>query len=136
MGAERTPQIRQNIVIAIVLGMRLLLPLDGAPVYFFVLIFSFFQWDFYSNVLYPTLIMDYFSTLEYFNNLSLDKLLLLDQAIEQQQVLAGQTIYDQGNWGTHLDIVAVGQVRLLKTIGGQSKTLRTLVKEHFGGKWP
>ncbi|NEQ99123.1 MAG: cyclic nucleotide-binding domain-containing protein [Cyanothece sp. SIO2G6] len=69
-----------------------------------------------------------------FNNLSLDELLLLDQAIEQQQVLAGQTIYDQGNWGTHLYIVAAGQVRLTKTIGGQSKTLRTLSKEQFFGE--
>ncbi|MGK7890959.1 MAG: HEAT repeat domain-containing protein [Leptolyngbyaceae cyanobacterium] len=69
-----------------------------------------------------------------FNNLSLDELLLLDQAIEQQQVLAGQTIYDQGSWGTHLYIVAAGQVRLIKTVGNQSRTLRTLAKEEFFGE--
>jgi HEAT repeat protein len=45
--------------------MRLLLTLDVVPVYYALLIVVFFQWDFHNSILYPSLLTDYFTTLEY-----------------------------------------------------------------------
>lgn len=53
------------ISIALTLVMRCLLILDFSAVYYLLLIFIFFQWDFHNNILYPGLLTDYFTTLEY-----------------------------------------------------------------------
>ena len=52
-----------SIVLAI--ALRFLLTLDTTVVYYLLLIFIFFQWDFHNDVLYPSLLTDYFTTLEY-----------------------------------------------------------------------
>lgn len=68
-----------------------------------------------------------------FKNLSLEELLLIDKALEQEQVLAGQTIFSEGKWGTHLYIIAEGSVRIVKDFDGESQDLRHLsVGEYFG----
>ncbi len=51
--------------IAIVLALRFLLNLEATPVYYILLIIIFFHWDFHNNILYPSLLTDYFTTLEY-----------------------------------------------------------------------
>ena len=48
-----------------ILGLRLLVELDTVWVYYLLLIVIFFQWDFYNNLLYPGLLTDYFTTIEY-----------------------------------------------------------------------
>ncbi len=53
------------IAIALTLAMRCLLILDVSAVYYLLLVFIFFQWDFHNNILYPGLLTDYFTTLEY-----------------------------------------------------------------------
>jgi HEAT repeat protein len=68
-----------------------------------------------------------------FKNLSLEELLLIDKALEQEQVLAGQTIFSEGKWGTHLYIIAEGSVRIVKEFDGEPQDLRHLgVGEYFG----
>ncbi|NET10528.1 MAG: cyclic nucleotide-binding domain-containing protein [Symploca sp. SIO2B6] len=69
-----------------------------------------------------------------FKNLSLDELRLIDEAIEQEQVLANQTIYAEGNWGSHLYIIADGHVQLMKTIDDQPHPIRTLAPEQYFGE--
>ncbi len=44
-----------------------------------------------------------------FKNLSLDELYQIDEALEQRQVLAGETIYTEGSWGNNLYIIAEGK---------------------------
>ncbi|OKH19376.1 cyclic nucleotide-binding domain-containing protein [[Limnothrix rosea] IAM M-220] len=51
--------------IPVILGLRFLLNYDSPYLYYLLLIAIFFQWDFHNNVLYPSLLTDYFSTLEY-----------------------------------------------------------------------
>ncbi len=53
------------ISIPVVLGLRLLLRQESPYAYYALLIAIFFQWDFHNNVLYPSLLTDYFTTLEY-----------------------------------------------------------------------
>jgi len=68
-----------------------------------------------------------------FKNLSLDQLLLIDQAIEQETVLAGTIIFAEGSWCTHFYIIADGCVRIVKTLDGQQRELKQLtVGHHFG----
>ena len=50
---------------ALALGLRMLLTRESSYVYYILLIAVFFQWDFHNNVLYPSLLTDYFTTLEY-----------------------------------------------------------------------
>jgi HEAT repeat protein len=62
------PQVFRSVLlvsIAIMLGLRLLINLDVAWVYYVLLIVIFFQWDFNNNLLYPGLLTDYFTTIEY-----------------------------------------------------------------------
>ena len=47
------------------IALRGLLQLDSTVVYYGLLIAVFFQWDFYNNILYPSLVIDYFTALEY-----------------------------------------------------------------------
>ncbi|HHP7229690.1 MAG TPA: HEAT repeat domain-containing protein [Xenococcaceae cyanobacterium] len=51
--------------IATAVTLRLLLNCDSVAVYYLLLIGIFFQWDFYNNILYPSLLTDYFTSLEY-----------------------------------------------------------------------
>ena len=68
-----------------------------------------------------------------FKNLSLDELLLIDQALEQEYVPAGETIFNEGNWGGHLYIIGEGSVRLIKEIDGEQQDLNYLsAGQHFG----
>lgn len=53
------------VSIAIALSLRGLLTLDTPIVYYALLIAVFFQWDFYNNILYPSLVIDYFTSVEY-----------------------------------------------------------------------
>ncbi len=53
------------ISIAAIIGLRLLLLQESSYAYYALLIAIFFQWDFHNNVLYPSLLTDYFTTLEY-----------------------------------------------------------------------
>ena len=62
------PQIFRYVLlvsIAAMLGLRLLINFDATWVYYVLLIVIFFQWDFNNNLLYPGLLTDYFTTLEY-----------------------------------------------------------------------
>ncbi len=53
------------VAIAMCLALRGLLTLDIVPIYYILLIAIFFQWDFHNNILYASLLTDYFTTLEY-----------------------------------------------------------------------
>ncbi len=62
------PQLFRAVLlgsIPAVLGLRLLLTQESPYGYYVLLIAVFFQWDFHNNVLYPSLLTDYFTTLEY-----------------------------------------------------------------------
>ncbi|WP_253274142.1 cyclic nucleotide-binding domain-containing protein [Myxosarcina sp. GI1] len=50
---------------AIALGLWFLLSLSATWIYYILLIVIFFQWDFHNNILYPSLLTDYLTTLEY-----------------------------------------------------------------------
>lgn len=68
-----------------------------------------------------------------FKNLSLDELVLIDQALEQEHKLAGETIFSEGSWCTHFYIIAEGKVQILKDIDAQSRDLKQLsIGEYFG----
>ena len=69
-----------------------------------------------------------------FKYLSLDELLLIDKSLEQIQVLGGQTIFAEGDWGAHLYIIADGIVQLVKTIEGSSRELYQLKQEQYFGE--
>ncbi|MEL6249651.1 MAG: cyclic nucleotide-binding domain-containing protein, partial [Cyanobacteria bacterium J06627_15] len=69
-----------------------------------------------------------------FKNLSLDELLLIDQSLEPAQALASETIFAEGDWGTHLYIIATGTVQLVKAIDGQRRELKQLTKEQYFGE--
>ena len=72
-------------------------------------------------------------TVALFKNLSLDELLLIDKSLEQTQVFAGDTIFTEGDWGTHLYIIASGTVQLMKNIKGVPRELKQLRQgQHFG----
>ena len=51
--------------VAIAITLRCLLNWDSSLIYYGLLIAVFFQWDFYNNILYPSLVIDYFTALEY-----------------------------------------------------------------------
>lgn len=62
------PQVFRYVLlisIATMLGLRFLTGLDVTWTYYILLITIFFQWDFNNNILYPGLLTDYFTTLEY-----------------------------------------------------------------------
>ncbi len=69
-----------------------------------------------------------------FRNLSLDELLLIDQGLEQVQVLAGQTIFAEGDSGFHLFIMATGRVQLVKAIDGSEQTVAQLGRGQYFGE--
>ncbi|MEO0846248.1 MAG: cyclic nucleotide-binding domain-containing protein, partial [Cyanobacteria bacterium J06648_1] len=62
------PQLFRTVLLgsmALMLGLRWLVSLDTTWVYYVLLMVIFFQWDFYNNLLYPGLLTDYFTTIEY-----------------------------------------------------------------------
>ncbi|MGV2828460.1 cyclic nucleotide-binding domain-containing protein [Myxosarcina sp. GI1(2024)] len=69
-----------------------------------------------------------------FKNLSLDELFLIDKALETERVLAGETIYTEGSWGSHLYIIADGRVRLVKQVDGKQQELERLAAEEYFGE--
>ena len=63
-----SPQLFRYVLlisIFVILGLRFVLTIDSPAVYYLLLIAIFFQWDFHNNILYPSLLTDYFTTLEY-----------------------------------------------------------------------
>ena len=64
---SRPQAFRYVLVISIttMLGLKFLIDLDATWTYYILLITIFFQWDFNNNILYPGLLTDYFTTLEY-----------------------------------------------------------------------
>ncbi|MEO1353060.1 MAG: cyclic nucleotide-binding domain-containing protein [Cyanobacteria bacterium J06635_15] len=69
-----------------------------------------------------------------FKNLSLDELLLIDKSLEQTQVLASRTIFAEGDWGSHLYIIADGTVQLVKNIDGNLRKLKQLQQGQYFGE--
>ena len=69
-----------------------------------------------------------------FKNLSLDELLLIDKSLEQAHVLAGETIFTEGEWGAHLYIIADGTVQLVKDIDGIQRELKQLGQGQYFGE--
>jgi len=68
-----------------------------------------------------------------FKNLSLDELLQIDRTLESEQYLAGDTIFSEASWGTHLYIVAEGHVKIIKEIDGETTEIKRLgVGQYFG----
>jgi hypothetical protein len=62
------PQVFRYVLlgsIVLMVGLRWLINLDATWVYYVLLMAIFFQWDFYNNLLYPGLLTDYFTILEY-----------------------------------------------------------------------
>ncbi|MEO0986819.1 MAG: cyclic nucleotide-binding domain-containing protein [Cyanobacteria bacterium J06639_14] len=69
-----------------------------------------------------------------FKNLSLDELLLIDKSLEQTQVLASEVIFAEGDWGSHLYIIADGTVQLVKKIDGAPRELKQLQQGQYFGE--
>lgn len=69
-----------------------------------------------------------------FKNLSLDELFSIDQALEQKQVLAGETIYTEGSWGGHLYIIAQGKVQIVKELDGEQQEIKQLTTGQYFGE--
>ena len=69
-----------------------------------------------------------------FKNLSLDELFPIDQALEQKQVLAGETIYTEGSWGGHLYIIATGRIQIVKQLDGEQEEIKQLTTGQYFGE--
>ncbi|MEO1670237.1 MAG: cyclic nucleotide-binding domain-containing protein [Cyanobacteria bacterium J06631_2] len=69
-----------------------------------------------------------------FKNLSLDELFPIDKALEQKQVLAGETIYTEGSWGGQLYIIAAGKVQIIKELNGASQEIKQLTRGQYFGE--
>ncbi len=69
-----------------------------------------------------------------FQNLSLDELLLIDEAIEPQQFMASETIFEEGSWGSHLYILASGTVQLVKTVDDEPREIKQLMTGNYFGE--
>lgn len=68
-----------------------------------------------------------------FKNLSLDELFPIDRALEQRQVLAGETIYTEGSWGSYFYIIAEGKVQIVKQLDGEQQEIKQLsTGQYFG----
>ncbi|MEM8638510.1 MAG: cyclic nucleotide-binding domain-containing protein [Cyanobacteria bacterium P01_G01_bin.54] len=75
----------------------------------------------------------FLKTVALFKNLSLDELLLIEKSAEISHALAGETIFNEGEWGAHLYIVVEGTVQLVKEIDQIPQELKQLQKsQHFG----
>jgi HEAT repeat protein len=69
-----------------------------------------------------------------FKNLSLDELLLIDEALEQEQVLADTTIFAEGDWGSHLYILAEGAVKIVKTLDDRLEQIDLITRGQYFGE--
>ena len=69
-----------------------------------------------------------------FKNLSLDELFQIDEALEQKQVRAGETIYTEGNWGNNLYIIANGSIQILKELDGEPEEIKRLTTGQYFGE--
>ncbi|MGD1856325.1 MAG: cyclic nucleotide-binding domain-containing protein [Leptolyngbyaceae cyanobacterium] len=69
-----------------------------------------------------------------FQNLSLDELLLIDEALVLQQLLAGETIFEEGSWGSHLYIIASGEVQIVKTVDDEQREIKQLLAGNYFGE--
>ncbi|MBW4535348.1 MAG: cyclic nucleotide-binding domain-containing protein [Pleurocapsa minor HA4230-MV1] len=69
-----------------------------------------------------------------FKNLSLDELFSIDQALEQKQVLGGETIYTEGSWGGHLYIIAAGKIQIIKELDGEQQVIKQLTTGQYFGE--
>ncbi|MEL6929696.1 MAG: cyclic nucleotide-binding domain-containing protein [Cyanobacteria bacterium J06600_6] len=69
-----------------------------------------------------------------FKNLSLDELFSIDRALEQKQVLAGETIYTEGSWGGQLYIIAAGRVQIIKELNGEQEEIKQLTTGQYFGE--
>lgn len=69
-----------------------------------------------------------------FKNLSLDELFPIDKALEQRQVLAGETIYTEGSWGWHLYIIAQGKIQIVKELDGEQQEIKQLTTGQYFGE--
>lgn len=73
-------------------------------------------------------------TVALFKNLSLDELFPIDQALEQKQVLTGETIYKEGSWGSNLYIVASGKIQIVKDLDGKQQEIKQLTTGQYFGE--
>ncbi|ESA33351.1 cyclic nucleotide-binding protein [Leptolyngbya sp. Heron Island J] len=69
-----------------------------------------------------------------FQNLSLDELLLIDEAIVPQQFMASETIFEEGSWGSHLYIIASGAVQIVKTVDDEQREIKQLAAGNYFGE--
>lgn len=69
-----------------------------------------------------------------FQNLSLDELLLIDEALVPQQFMAGATVFEEGSWGAHLYIIASGTVQIVKTVDDEQKEIKQLAMGNYFGE--
>ncbi|MBE9046200.1 cyclic nucleotide-binding domain-containing protein [Pleurocapsales cyanobacterium LEGE 10410] len=69
-----------------------------------------------------------------FKNLSLDELFPIDRALEQRQVMAGETIYTEGSWGWHLYIIAEGRIQIVKDFDGEQHEIKQLTTGQYFGE--
>ena len=69
-----------------------------------------------------------------FKNLSLDELFPIDKALEQKQILAGESIYTEGSWGSHLYIIAEGRIQIVKQLDGEQQEIKQLTKGQYFGE--
>lgn len=69
-----------------------------------------------------------------FQNLSLDELLLIDEALVPQQFIASETIFEEGSWGSHLYIIASGTVQIVKTVDDEQREIKQLVTGNYFGE--
>ena len=69
-----------------------------------------------------------------FKNLTLDELFPIDEALEQKQVLAGETIYTEGSWGGQLYIIAAGTVQIVKELDGEQEEIKQLTTGQYFGE--
>jgi hypothetical protein len=69
-----------------------------------------------------------------FQNLSLDELLLIDEALVSQQFMASETVFDEGSWGSHLYIIASGTVQIVKTVDDEQKEIKQLGMGNYFGE--
>ncbi|NEQ50311.1 MAG: cyclic nucleotide-binding domain-containing protein [Leptolyngbya sp. SIO3F4] len=69
-----------------------------------------------------------------FQNLSLDELLLIDEALVPQQLIAGETIYEEGSWGSHLYIIVSGTVQIVKTVDEEQREIKQIQTGTYFGE--
>lgn len=69
-----------------------------------------------------------------FQNLSLDELLLIDEALVPQQFMASETVFEEGSWGSHLYIIASGTVQIVKTVEDEQREIKQLKKGNYFGE--